>query len=263
MNVYNNVDYETFIKLNEKNHIEWKEKEKKGNSDYKNSTIYVGKNLIGTFLLCMKKIPLGNIDFEHINNPPLTGPIITAWRELIIVKKIQGFHQQVASENFVHYYTSFMVEEKEQPYLVLVFDFIPFTLYEILQISPLSQQDEMDFLLQFSFLMMYMDNIGIHHCDLHWKNIMVDIPLKPTCLRFRYKNLNLETRPQNKIYFIVDYGCSQINSQKSNFYEWKKFLLQLFHESHDIFKSTNYSDVFKYLHSKKLWVFSVKNSLKI
>jgi hypothetical protein len=262
MNVYNNVDYDTFIKLNEKNHIEWKEKEKKGSTDYKNSTIYIGKSSIGSFLFCMKKIPLGNIDFEHINKPPLAGDIITVWRELMIVKILQNFHKNVGSQNFVHYYTSFIVEDNVQPQLVLLFDFIPFTLHEILQISPLSQQDEMDFLLQFSFLMMYMDNEGIHHRDLHWKNIMVDIPLIPTSLSFRYKNLNLETRPQNKIYFIVDYGYSEVNLQKSNFYEWKKFLQQLFHETHDILKSTNYSDVFKYLHSKKLWNFSKKSHLK-
>lgn len=263
MNVYNNIDYETFNELNKKNQIEWIEKEKKGNTDYKNSTIYIGKNLFGSYLFCMKKIPLGNIDFEYVHDPPLSGDILTAWRELMIVKKLQNYHKHVDSQNFVHYYTSFMIEKDEKPHLVLLFDYIPFTLHDILQISPLSKTDEMDFVLQFSFLMMYMERNGIHHRDLHWKNIMVDIPLKPIVLSFQYKNLNLKTNPQNKIYFIVDYGYSEVNPEKSNFHEWKTFLLQFFDKTHEMFQSKDYSDIFKYLHSKKLLSFCKKeNDLK-
>ena len=45
MDDYNKVDYTSFLQLNEENGMTWVEKEKKGSSDYKNSTIYIGINL--------------------------------------------------------------------------------------------------------------------------------------------------------------------------------------------------------------------------
>jgi serine/threonine protein kinase len=255
MNQYNNVDFFAFSKLNNKQDIIWLKKEKKTSSDYKNSTIFFGVNRNKNKVLCMKQIPLGNIDFENVQNPSLCGDDdITAWRELIIVKKLQKFHEENASKNFIHYYTSFLIEE-EKPHIALLFDYVPFTLQELLQLTPFSRQDEIEFILQFSFLMMYLDNNGVHHRDLHWKNIMVDVPEKPTTLHFKYQNLNIETTVQHKIYFIVDYGYSEIRTQKSNFYEWKKFLSMILKNSHSVLKSTSYSDVFKYLHSLNLWKF--------
>ena len=260
MNEYNNVDYLTFSKLNKKQNIRWIEKEKKSSSDYKNSTIFIGINNKGNKLLCMKQIPLGNVDFENIEKPTLMGnDNLTVWRELIIIKKLQSYHTKKDSQNFIHYYTSFMIE-KEKPHIVFLFDFVPFTLHEVLQITPFSMEDELEFLLQFTFLMLYMDNNGIHHRDLHWKNIMVDIPVKPLCLQFKYQNLDIETCFQHKLYFIVDYGYSEIREGKSNFYEWKTFLSQILPKDHESLDCKSYSDVFKYLHSKKIWKFVKKKS---
>lgn len=259
MNEYNNVDYFSFQKLNQENGIEWFEKEKKSSSDYKNSTIFTGINKKGQKLLCLKKIPLGNIDFEHINQPSLQGDNMTVWREIIITKKLQEIHRNNNSCNFVHYYTSFMMsEENDAPFIALLFDYVPFTLHEVLKIASFTVDDEAEFLLQFSFLMMYMDKVGIHHKDIHWKNIMVDIPLEPKRLHLQYKNLDLETYPQKKIFYMIDYGCSEIHFNKSNFHEWREFLSTMFNGNHPILKCQSYADVFKYFHEKNMWTFVKK-----
>lgn len=259
MDDYNKVDYTSFLQLNEKNGMTWVEKEKKGSSDYKNSTIYIGINKKGQKLLCLKKIPIGNIDLEQIHEPSLSGDKLTVWREIMITKKLMNSSDHPKAFPFVHYYTSFIIYDGvDQPFLGVLYDYVPFTLHEILNVSPFTLKDELEFLLQFSFLMMHLDKLGIHHRDIHWKNIMVDIPLKPKRLRLHYKNLDIETCPQAKLFYIIDFGYSEVIPGKSNFHEWKEFIRRLFHGKHNILVCQNYTDVFKFLLEKNIWTFVQK-----
>lgn len=218
---FNNVDNDELIRLSKKFNIEWILQ----NKNNKNSIILFGKNVNN--ILCMKQIPLGNDDFEKMSNHQLKQKENTVWMELHILETLQRTHHNLKSKNFIHVYTKFVKMIDKRPYLCILFDNIPFTLYDMIHLYPFRMEDTISFIIQLYFVAKYMNYENIIHNDLHYFNVMVDVPLKPIDLEFYDKDTKTKyiLSQQDKIYFVIDYGIAELNDRKSNFYEWKKFFM--------------------------------------
>lgn len=215
---FNNVDNNDLIRLSKKFNIEWVLQHRNN----KNSIILFGKNVNN--ILCMKQIPLGNEDFRRMETKSKDN---TVWMELHILETLQKTHQIRKSKNFIHVYTKFVKMIDNKPFLCILFDNIPFTLYDVLHLYPFSMKDTISFVTQLYFVAKYMSYENILHNDLHYFNVMVDVPLHPTDLDYYDKDSKTKytLHSQDKIYFVIDYGIAEINRTKSNFYEWKKFFM--------------------------------------
>lgn len=215
---FNNIDNNELIRLSKKFNIEWVLQHRNN----KNSIILFGKNVNN--ILCMKQIPLGNEDFKKMEAGNKEN---TVWMELHILETLQKTHQIRKSKNFIHVYTKFVKMIDKKPFLCILFDNIPFTLYDVLHLYPFSMKDTISLITQLYFVAKYMSFENIIHNDLHYFNVMVDVPLHPEDLEFYDKDTKTKYTlyNQDKIYFVIDYGVAEINDKKSNFYEWKKFFM--------------------------------------
>lgn len=216
---FNNIDNNELVRLSKKFNIEWKVVSKNN----RNSIILFGKNVNNIF--CLKQVPLGNQDFKNMRNEGPGTKENIAWMELHILETLEKKHKSLNSQNFIHLYTKFVKLINDKPYLCLLFQNIPFTLYDMIHLYPYQIKDTISFLIQLFFVAKYMNDEHILHNDLHYFNIMVDIPLQPTDLKFFDKSTNTwyVLPKQDKIYYVIDYGVAEINYSVSNFYEWKKF----------------------------------------
>lgn len=216
---FNNVDNDELTRLSRKFNIEWT----LVNRNNKNSIILFGKNVNNIF--CMKQIPLGNEDLEKMSRIQIKEKENVVWMELHILELLQKTHNKHKSKNFVHLYTKFVKMIDSKPYLCLLFDNIPFTLYDMIHLYPFQLKDSIFMIIQLFFVAKYMNDEHILHNDLHYFNVMVDVPLFPLDLEFFHKDTNTKyiLPKQDKIYHVIDYGVAEINFTTSNFYEWKKF----------------------------------------
>lgn len=221
LELFDNISEETFEILTEQFDIEWKDYVKNN----KNSIISFGKKINPIF--CLKQIPMGNIDFILNEHFPLNDEEgeHTCWRELHVMKTLQSVHKKHGSKNFVHYHTSFIKNKNERPHLCILLTYVPFTMYDMIHLYPYQTRDVLFFIIQLYFVALYMNNEDIIHNDLHYHNILVDIPDKPTDLYFFNKSQKYKLSQQDKIYSVIDYGVAEIDNKKSNFQEWKNFFL--------------------------------------
>ena len=197
---FNNVDNNDLIRLSKKFNIEWVLQHRNN----KNSIILFGKNVNN--ILCMKQIPLGNEDFRKMETRCKDNSV---WMELHILETLQKTHQMRKSKNFIHVYTKFVKMIDGRPFLCILFDNIPFTLYDVLHLYPFCMKDTISFITQLYFVAKYMSFENILHNDLHYFNVMVDVPLHPMDLEYYDKDSKTKytLHGQDKIYFVIDYGC--------------------------------------------------------
>jgi hypothetical protein len=216
---FNNVDNNELFRLSRKFNIEWTQV----NRNNKNSIILYGKNKNNIF--CLKQIPLGNEDLEKMERKNIKKNENVAWMELHILEILGKRHHEFQSKNFIHVYTKFVKLIEKKPYLCILFDNIPFTLYDMIHLYPYQLQDTISFLIQLYFVARYMNYENILHNDLHYFNVLVDVPLHPQDLEFFDKDTQITyiLPNQDKIYYVIDYGVAEINYTTSNFYEWRKF----------------------------------------
>jgi serine/threonine protein kinase len=212
-----------FMENSKKNNILWYEVDKEN----RNSIIEYGSDKYNN-IFCLKNIPIGNEDFFYIENFPKFGEILTCWRELYIYQKMEKTHKDCNSKNYIPLYNNFISMREDRPYLSLLFPYIPMTLKDIMVYETFTKSELNSIYIQIFFLGYYLFNGNIKHNDIHICNILIDILPEKENLLFIYDEKKYILPSQNKILYLIDFGISEIESDKTIlFEEWKIFFSRL------------------------------------
>ena len=241
--------------IQSKDENEFKEKSKKYNiiwtevyRENRNSIIEYGKDKYN-FVFCLKHIPISNEDFMYINEFPKFGEIITCWRELYIYQQMEHIHKNYNSENYIPLCNNFISTREGRPYLSLLFPYIPMTLKDIMIFSSFTTFELNSIYIQIFFLAYYLYQGNIKHNDLHIRNFIINILSEKKNLVFIYQNKKYTLPLQDKILYLIDFGVSEIEENKSIlFQEWKFFFLkleELFQIPPLFSKTSSFSEIFE------------------
>jgi hypothetical protein len=257
--MFNNID-KNFEQISKKNNIKWEDIKKEN----KNSILQIGK-LRGKPLFFKKMIAMANIDFEILiehsqsdddfSIEKYENQIInhdyTVWKEILLLHKIEKFYSSKNLNLIIHFYTSFVREYNNKPFMNFVFDYYHYTLKEFIYYNNiLFIKHNLSITFQILLQGYYLDQMNIHHNDLHWNNIMIKDLTKKEFIEIPNSNKKFCVK---KLFIIIDYGFVTIDNTKSNFDEFKNFFKKLPFFSLNIDKINSYQDLFSFIEKNKIF----------
>lgn len=192
-----------------------------------NSKIFVGLYQKKESFL-QKKIKMANADFDVIAQNTIVdsmySPEYTVLKELSIHKYVS---QKQLENNFpsLPVLTSFMSIEKQRPYMNILFPFLPRTLHEFIKekfhlfIKYHQHNIAKQIILQFCLL----EQLHLHHNDLHHENIMIVAEKVPWKLQLTHEGSTYTMFTNGMIVFLIDFGMAILDPTRSNFDELYQF----------------------------------------
>ena len=165
-------------------------------------------------------------------------------------------HKDCNSKNYIPLYNNFISMREDRPYLSLLFPYIPMTLKDIMVYETFTKSELNSIYIQIFFLGYYLFNGNIKHNDIHICNILIDILPEKENLLFIYDEKKYILPSQSKILYLIDFGISEIESDKTIlFEEWKIFFsrLEKLFEIPPLFSTTSsFREIFDIIFSKSL-----------
>lgn len=188
----------------------------------RNSVIYKNKNAT----LFLKRILLDDLDFATRNEKDsdiLASKDMIVWKEIKILLLIENFMKQ-HDLSFLKFYSGNLNVRNKVTCMDLIFEHIPMNMVEYIKIK---KNAIIEIILQLFFQCYYLDQLHIHHLDLHAGNVMIrDVPHKKK-IRVFFENKYYFIPNQTFECYLIDFGHAICNDKKSNFSLFLNFVERL------------------------------------